>query len=105
MKERQRSHLLHVSVCGLPHVVVLYDTSQRLPWQLHTREESGGGQGGKRGNTESKLMILISHVPAIWVHSASCLFMSERHRDHRRRRLAALLGSELQTRIHTGAHI
>lgn len=44
------AYLLYISVCGLPHVVVLYDTSQRLPWQLHKtkRMKKCGRRGGKR---------------------------------------------------------
>lgn len=52
LKRQNPSHLLHVSVRGLPHVVVLYDTSQRLPRQLHggrDEEERGGRQGEQTG--------------------------------------------------------
>lgn len=83
-------HLLHVSVCGLPHVVVLYDTGQRLPRQLHRRKEWICVEEG--GETERKLTILISHVLAIRVRKPSCIFMKERHRDHRGWKLPALLG-------------
>lgn len=44
----QRSYLLNVSVCGLPHVVILYNAGQGLPWQLHT------GTGRRVGHQEQK---------------------------------------------------
>lgn len=43
---RQTAHLLDVSVSGLPHVVILNDTGERLPWELRGQGDMMGGRTG-----------------------------------------------------------
>lgn len=97
------SHLLHISVCSLPHVVILYDTGQRLPRQLHKKKQSSTGRE-RETDTEQINDINIScscHLGA----KPSCIFMSKRHRDHRGSELLALLGSGPQTETQRNSHI
>lgn len=74
------SHLLHVSVCGLPHVVVLYDAGQRFPGKLEMRQKEEvcvwGGGGTRREQINN-----INFSSSCHLGVPSCIFI-QRRRDH-----------------------
>lgn len=52
---RQTAHLLDVSVSGLPHVVILNDAGERLPWELRGQGDMMGGRTGQSRRVASAI--------------------------------------------------